>query len=318
MNLKSLLSKSILELKKSGVPTPEIDAKVLLIHSIEKDASFVYSHPDCLVTNAQYERFRRYIRRRKKGEPIAYITSHKEFYGYDFFVNKNVLIPRPESEWLVDAGILFLRNYELGIMNQAEHNINILDMGTGSGCLAISLSKSIHDSKFMIHNSTIQIWATDLNSRAVAVAKKNSCKNNVENITFLNSNLFGNQKIKNKIFDLIIANLPYVPRNKKVVSLACRQAGCQLSALPAGRQVVRSIDFEPQDAIFSDDNGTAIIKKFLTEAKSHTKSGSMILIELDSRNANDILKFAQALYPTAMVSLQKDLASLNRYLTIAL
>lgn len=293
MNIKSLLSKSILELQKVGIPTPEIDAKVLLLSAMEKNSSFVYSHPDFLITNAQYSKFRRYIRKRKTGEPIAYIVGHKEFYGYNFFVNKNVLVPRPESEWLVEQGIEQIKKSKYDIRNTTY---NVLDMGTGSGCIAIALFKELTTKNYQL---STRIYAVDFSSRAVAVAKKNAQENKAENIVFLNSNLFSNRRIKNKIFDLIIGNLPYVPHGKKT-------------------KIKSAIDFEPKEAIFAEDNGAAIIKKFLLESKSHTKPGSTILIELDPRNAKDLSAFAQAHYPTANIDPKRDLAGLDRYLMISI
>jgi release factor glutamine methyltransferase len=296
MHLKSLLNKSILELRKAGIDTPDLDTKVLLVAAMAREDAFVYSHPDFLVTNAQYAKFRRYIRRRKCGEPIAYILVHKEFYGYNFLVNKNVLVPRPESEWLVDAGISFLQNYESRIMNNGKHNINILDMGTGSGCLAISISKELQTKNYQLPT---KIFAVDSSKRAIVVAKKNSkLLKPVHSILFLNSNLFENLRVKSKKFNLMIANLPYVP--------------------PRIKKVKSPIDFEPQDAIFAGNNGTEIIKLFLSESKYHIEKDGLILLELDPRNANDLLKYASKIYPEAKINLHKDLADHNRYLSITI
>lgn len=314
MNIATLLKKSVIELKQNGIDTAELDAKVLLEHAVDKDRAFVFSHPDYLITNAQYSRFRRFIRRRKRGEPIAYISGHKEFYGYDFLVNKNVLIPRPESEWLVEKGTQFLlklkdqrptrlakaepRRKTGSGLRATEYGLRILDMGTGSGCLAIALSKSIPATSCQLL-ATVQIYAVDLNKRGLAISKKNAKRLNCENVKFFHSNLFSNQKIKNKIFDLILANLPYVPKNRS-----------------SKFEFRSSIAFEPQDAIFAEDNGTAIIKKFLKETRAHLSPAGLILLELDPRNAKEILNFSKKLYPKAKIALRKDLAGKNRYLSI--
>jgi len=296
MILQRLLNKSILELRKAGIPTPELDVRVLLVAAMAKQDAFVYAHPDFLVTNAQYAKFRRYIRKRKKGEPIAYILGHKEFYGYSFLVNKNVLIPRPESEWLVETGISFLQNYESRIMNNGKHDINILDMGTGCGCLAISISKELQSKNYQLPT---KIFAVDSCKRAIVVAKKNSrLLKPVHSTLFLNSNLFENIRIKNKKFNLIIANLPYVP--------------------PRLKKIKSSIDFEPQDAIFAGNNGTGIIKKFLSGSKNHIERDAFILLELDPRNALDLLKYSREIFPAAKIDLHKDLAGHNRYLSITI
>lgn len=303
MKLHFLLQKSIFELKLADIKTPELDARVLFEHAIDKDSSFVFSHPEHLITNSQYSRFRRYIRRRKKGEPVAYILGHKEFFGNDFFVNKNVLVPRPETEWLVEKALGFLQNYELRIKNQAKRKVvNILDMGTGSGCIIISLVNALLNSEFLILNSNF--YASDISKKAIAIAKKNAKQNNVEKyVKFYTSDLFSNRFL-NKKFDLIIANLPYVP---------C-QARIQNSEFRIRQN--RGIDFEPENAIFTENNGTAVIKKFLRQAKDHIAPNGLILIELDSHNATSIFKFAKDIYPTAQIKLKKDLAGLDRYIEI--
>lgn len=274
MNIKKLLSSSINELANSGIPTPDLDVRILLEAAIKRDNAFVFSHPDFLITNAQYSRFRRYIRRRKTGEPIAYILGYKEFFGLEFKVNKNALIPRPETEYLVEKGADFIKS---------RKECNVLDMGTGSGCIIISLA-SLANASF---------YATDIFSKTLLIAKKNAKLNNVTNVQFYLSDLFSNKRLPNK-FDLIIANLPYVPRSA----------------------VNFSVRFEPIDAIFANDNGTAIIKKFLIEAKDKINLNGMILIEADCRNAKKIFEFAKKTYPEAVAILEKDLAGLDRYISI--
>lgn len=303
MNLKTLLQKSILELRKTGLKTPDLDAKVLLEHALLKDLAFIYSHPESLITNTQYARFRRYIQRRKTGEPVAYILCHKEFFGHIFIVNKNVLVPRPESEWLVEKSIALLLNLESRILKQEKKQINVIDVGTGSGCIIISIIKKIQDSRLKIQDSNF--FASDLSRRAIEVGKKNSRLHKVDKIVkFYHSDLFSSPKIKNKIYDLVIANLPYVPQEK------VRNSKFEI------RNIKDGIYFEPENAIFAGNNGTEIIKKFLLEVKTRINPEGLILMELDPRNANDLLKFARVHYPTAKASLQKDLAGLNRYLII--
>ncbi|MFA4996056.1 MAG: peptide chain release factor N(5)-glutamine methyltransferase [Patescibacteria group bacterium] len=301
MTLQSLLNKSILELKNAGIKSAEIDAKLLLMKTTSKNDVFIFSHPEYLITNSQYYRFRHHIRKRKIGEPIAYILGHKEFFGNDFIVNKNVLIPRPETEWLVEKSIVFFQNQESRIKNYEK--INILDVGTGSGCIIISLIKSLLDSRFMIHDS-VAFYATDISKKAIAVAKKNSKNHKVDNyIKFYNSDLFSNRFL-NKKFDLITANLPYVPRHQNHESRIMNHG------------IKEGISFEPQSAIFADDDGMAIVKRFLIEAKSHVVQDGLILLELDCRNAKSILEFAKKQFPHSEVELIKDLAGLDRYVEI--
>jgi len=155
------------------------------------------------------------------------------------------------------------------------------------------LVRSLHNSLFILHNSSF--FACDTSEKALAVAKKNAKKLNAQNIVFLKSNLFSSPKLKNKVFDLIIANLPYVPRSFKID---------------------KSITHEPSDAIFANNNGTSIIKKFLDQAKDRIAFNGLILLELDPRNAMAIKSYAKDCFPDRKIDLKKDLAGLNRYLAI--
>jgi len=327
-NTLDILRRSISELKRCGIKSAEIDAKLLLEKSISKDDVFIFSHPEYLLTNQEYTRFRRLIRRRKTGEPIAYILGHKEFYGNDFIINKNVLIPRPETEWLVERGVEFIRskchpepmpagrqvvsgshhNEEIlkpirqaqgvsGIESRVQHDkIDVLDIGTGSGCIIISLAK---DLSTIDHQLSTNFYGAEISKKAIETAKKNSKLHKVDNyVKFYISNLFSNRFL-NKKFDLITANLPYVPTppQNKIKSK-------------------EEIDFEPQKAIFANDNGTEIIKNFLEQAKNHTSPKGLILLELDPRNAKEILSFAETHYSSATINLITDLAGLDRYLEI--
>jgi len=307
----------------AGIKTPELDARILLNEAMKQESAFVYSHPDFLITNAQYSKFRRFVRRRKRGEPIAYIVGHKEFYGRDFIVNKNVLIPRPESEWLVEKGLAFLKknrscpdDRQTRIINHGGrrgplsfpdriNKMNILDMGTGSGCLIISLvnelNKQFNDSKI----NRFSFYGTEINKRAIEVAKNNSKAHKINHlIRFYRSNLFSNPRIPRQYY-LIMANLPYVPYQSKIRN--------QKSEI----RIKESIFFEPQEAIFAADKGMVIIKTFLNQARTRLLPTGTMFLELDPRNANDLLIYAKNTFPKAKINLEKDLAGLNRYLVIA-
>jgi len=315
MNIRSLLQKSILELKNAGIKSAEIDAKLLLAEATFKNDVFIFSHPEYLITNSQYSRFRRHIRKRKTGEPIAYILGYKEFFGNDFIVNKNVLIPRPETEWLVESSIKYL----VSSIKQ-DNRINILDMGTGSGCIIISLVKELITKNYQLSTN---FYGAEISKKAIAVAKKNSKVHKVEKyIKFYNSDLFSNRFL-NKKFDLITANLPYVPHQTRIQNTDNRiQINKPRHSDPdklgeeSSEAINKEIAFEPQSAIFADDDGMAIVKRFLIEAKNHITQDGLILLELDCRNAKSILEFAKKQFPHSKIELAKDLAGLDRYVTI--
>jgi release factor glutamine methyltransferase len=322
-NLKSILKRTSLELKAAGIDSADLDARVLLEAAIDKKSAYIFAHPEMPITNAEYGKFRQYIRRRKKGEPIAYIFGHKEFYGYDFFVNKNVLIPRPETEFLVENALEFIKSRHKNnqpITEKIHENLEIeklkpvvrlveplkiLDMGTGSGNIIISLVKSLQKENIYngvrSHSNVDKFYACDISKKALTIAKKNAKKHKVNKlIRFYRSDLFSNSHLPKK-FDLIIANLPYVPKISQELKAKGRKS---------------ETDFEPQNAIFASENGTKIIKKFLGQAKNRTRDGGLILMELDPRNAPKLKEYSAKTYPNSKMVLKKDLAQRNRYLKI--
>ena len=303
MNIGLIIKKATNELEMSGIKTANLDVILLLEKALKKDRAYILTHDTEPMTNSEYSRFRQLIRRRKKGEPIAYILGHKEFYGCDFFVNKNVLIPRPETELIVENAINYLKSQTSNLKNKEK--ISIIDIGTGSGCIIISLMKEIK--KTIIHNSSfiIHLYASDISKKALYVAKKNARLHKVNNnIRFFYSDLFSNSKMPKK-YDLIIANLPYVP--DKITNHKSQIT-----------KNMNGIYFEPKNAIFANNNGTEIIKKFLKQAKSRINKDGLILIEVDPRNSKELLDYSKKLYQNDKIDLIKDLANIDRVIRILL
>lgn len=288
MNIRNLINRAVIELREASIPTPELDVKVLLSASLDKDSVFLLTHPENLLTNREYSKFRRLIRRRKALEPIAYILGHKEFYGYDFRVNKKVLVPRPETEFLVDKSLEIIKN------NINGKKATVLDMGTGSGCVIVSIAKTLFDTGYPMAN--IKFYASDSSKSALVIARKNA-KNLYMNkyIRFFYSNLFLNKRLPKK-YDLIAANLPYVPMSSK-----------KRKKLP--------IDFEPRDAIFAKNKGREIVFRFLDSFRTQI-SARYLLLELDPRNIESIRKYTKNIFDNAQIEIKKDLAGKARYLFI--
>lgn len=240
-----------------------IETEILLGHVLKKSKEFLYTHPEKKLTALELKKFKTLTKRRLKGEPIAYILGYKDFYGLRFKVNKNVLIPRPETEWLVEKALI-----------QKNKN-RILDIGTGSGCIAIAIKK---------HSKTSKVTASDISFKALAVAKANA-RNQTVKIKFIKSNLFSNLKGK---FDMIIANLPYVPTSdyKKLKS---------------------NLKYEPKLAITDGTNTAEIYKRFLKDVKNHLSPKGLVLLEIDPSTKKYLPK--QAL-------IYKDIAGLPRYAEI--
>ena len=289
MTIRKILKKSIEELEKAQIPGACLDARVLMKHVLGWSEAEIIKNMNQIISLRLSKAIEKLVTRRALGEPVAYILGSKEFYGLNFLVNKNVLIPRPESEWLVDESIKSVKRDEKSIKSKKQ---NILDMGTGSGCIIIALTKSLYGPSTL---KTFDLFASDISPDALIVAQKNAKNLGVTNINFIESDLF--EKIDSSLkFDIIIANLPYVPEN----------------------DTNDSTKFEPKNAIFAPDNGTEIIKKFLAQAKNYLSNNGTILIELDPRNAMEIKSCAKENFPNATIELAKDLADFDRYLTIQL
>ena len=289
MNLKQIYKNVWDILKKVRAESAELDTAVIIAHILQKDKTFVLSHPEFELGESQKEKILDLANKRSKSVPIAYLTGHKEFFGYDFLVDEKVLIPRPETEFLVEQAIEFIKI--------KSKSCSALDVGTGSGCIVISLIKSLSPSAAPTLKPLF--YATDISEKALDVAKKNAEIHGVQDkITFFDSDLFSNPRLPAR-FDLIIANLPYVPLKDESEKLKDE-----------------SISFEPQDAIFADENGAETIKKFIAQSKDRITKDGLILIELDPRNAEEIKKTAEHYFPAAKIETKKDLANHDRYLII--
>jgi release factor glutamine methyltransferase len=267
----------VLKLKKNKIRSAEIDTQIILEFVAKKSREFLLANPDYRVSNREVEKIKKITELRCKHLPISYIVGKKEFFSLDFAVSPDVLIPRPETEQLVEEALNFLKS-------KNRKPKTILDVGTGSGNIIISIAKNIN-----YQSSKNNFFASDVSQKALGVARKNSKKYQTK-INFIQSDLFENIKGK---FDLITANLPYVPRNGSDD---------------------KEIKYEPQNAIFSDKNGTATIIKFLEESKNYISSDGMILIEADPRNIESIKKYALKNYKT--VNALTDLSGKFRVLSI--
>jgi len=269
--------KFVIEKKKLS----NLDAEVLLCFVIQKNKAFIYSYPEFELSKIQGNKFKKFIKQRIKKKPVAYIIGKKEFYSLDFLINKNVLIPRPETEILVQESLKLL---------EKNKNIkNIIEIGTGSGCLIISLAKNIKNKKF---------YATDISKQALSIAKKNAENNNIKNkIKFIKSDLLKNLNI-NFTNSILIANLPYLPNKYK-------------------KQVSKDLFFEPQKALYAGKDGLFFISKLLKQISKLKNKPKYILLEFDSSQKNEIKKTVQKLLGKINIKFIKDLAGRNRVVIIS-
>ena len=227
---------------------PEAETELLLGHVLKQSKEFLYLYPTQALTKSQELKLQKMMMARRSGWPIAYLLGYKDFYGLHFKVNRSTLIPRPESEWLVDRSLKILDSQRFRAA-RSNSNYKILDIGTGSGCLAISIKKN--------HPKSI-ITAVDISSKALVVAKQNAATYRV-NIKFKKQNLLQGDKTK---YDLIIANLPYVPKKDY-------------------QKLRANLRFEPKGALVDPKQDFHLYKQLLTDIQSHLTTKGAVLLEID-------------------------------------
>ncbi|MFH1598334.1 MAG: peptide chain release factor N(5)-glutamine methyltransferase [Patescibacteria group bacterium] len=228
MTINQALVGATKKLKAKNITSADLDAEVLLSHVLKKPREHLLAHPFTNLKTYQLNNFQTFIKRRAQHQPVAYLTGHKEFYGLDFIVNKSVLIPRPETESLVEAVIKEIRNKSL----------TIADIGTGSGCIAIALKKNLPKTK---------VLATDKSATALKVAKQNARLHSVR-IQFIQGDLL--EPVKNQMINIIVANLPYLDNNMKNLLKSSES---------------KALKYEPPMALKGGPDGMNIYRRFFTQ-----------------------------------------------------
>lgn len=250
--------------------TPVLDAEILMAHALGLPRQKLVLYHNTTVDKAILTRFKRLLSRRLKSEPIAYIVGYKEFYSLPFKVNRNVLIPRPETELLVDCAIY-----------HAKQHATIIDIGTGSGAIAIAIKYNRPD---------CSVLATDISRNALNVAKQNASTILGKNkIKFLQSNLF--DSIPPMTFDIIVSNPPYI--NPDIYA-----------------KLQKDVHYEPREALLAPDNGFGIIQSLIEKAHDYLSDNGLMLIEIGEDLSNKIQHFARLL--NFSISILKDYAGLPR------
>jgi release factor glutamine methyltransferase len=242
MALKQAFDSALKQLEAADTPSPRLSAELLLMFTLNCDRAHLFTHPERELTTEEQARYHEAIARRCKGEPSQYITGHQEFFGRDFFVSSAVLIPRPETEHLIEAALeLFPRDARL----------DILDVGTGSGCIAVTLAKEFSRSKLM---------AVDISTQALEIAQANAARLEAS-VEFRQSDLLSALEPARR-FDMIVSNPPYVGE-------------CEADKVQ--RQVK---DFEPHIAVFGGERGMDIIERLAPQVWQHLKPGGWFLMEI--------------------------------------
>jgi len=229
--------------------TPTLDAEVLLCHTLNKPRSHLRAWPEKTLSRKIATQFQKYLQQRNRGLPIAYITGHKEFWSREFKVSPNVLIPRPDTELLVELSLNLIKN---------KTSSRLLDLGTGSGNIAITLAAELPDSN---------VFATDVSNQALKIARQNAKTHQVSNIHFIQSSWFNH--IAQFEFDLIISNPPYVASDDPHLSQG-------------------DLRFEPDCALVADEQGLKDIKLICHHARNFLNSGGTLVIEHGCNQQADV------------------------------
>ncbi len=271
--------------------TPQLDAQVLLAHVFEKPRTWLLAHTSWVSDLRAEKRLEKLVRRLEQGEPLPYVLGHWEFFGLDFRLTPDVLIPRPETELLVESAIGWLRAPRSEETSSEERVV--ADIGTGSGCIAVSLAKNV---------PSIHVLATDISPAAIKVAKANAKRNKtLSQIEFLTCDILPphDQAAPDvRQFDLLCANLPYIPTEK-------------LQGLPVYQH-------EPTLALDGGPDGLDPYRKLFELVPDWMAPGGRILLEVESTRGAAVLSLAYDAFTAASYHLHQDLAGRDRLLEIQL
>ncbi len=267
--------------------TPALDASVLLAHIVQRPRAWVMAHPELTLSDEQQDQLKARLSQLKKGEPFPYVLGRWEFFGLELEVTPDVLIPRPETELLVEKAITWLQ--------RNPTRTHAADIGTGSGAIAISIAVNL---------PSINILATDISSKALQVAKRNAERHNAsERIEFVECDLLPESNVKRKnpdrhppTFDLICANLPYIPTKT-------------LERLPIYKR-------EPTIALDGGEDGLDLFRKLMSILPGWLAPNALILLEIESTLGEPTTHLAYKNFPNAHIVLHRDLTGRERLLEI--
>ncbi|MEI6608125.1 MAG: peptide chain release factor N(5)-glutamine methyltransferase [Deltaproteobacteria bacterium] len=298
MAVRDILHESIKALEAADIPSARLDAEVLLSFCLGDDRLEFYKNPDKTITEIKLSEFRKLLARRLQWEPVAYITGHKEFWSFTLEVNNSVLIPRPDTEIIVEEALNIVKTLEstsdldsrlrnLKVIcdgnDMTQRPVRILDIGTGSGAIALALASEIDGAKVM---------ATDISAAALALAQKNAVALRLkERIDFRHGNLF---EPVDGLFDIIVSNPPYIAAN-------------DYEELPASVK-----DFEPREALLAGVSGLEFYDKLIYSAAAYLKKNGWLLLEIGAKQEAGIRRILTASGFYTSIKMRRDYAGLPR------
>jgi release factor glutamine methyltransferase len=291
MIIRDILNKSTKDLEKIDSPSARLDAEVLLSFCLGCDRLEFYKNPDMIISETQLAAFRNLIARRLQWEPVAYITGRKEFWSFTLEVNSSVLIPRPDTEIIVEEALDVAKKLEstsdldsgLRRNDSKQRPVRILDIGTGSGAIALTLALEITSAK---------VVATDISATALELAQKNAATLGLQDkIDFRLGNLF--EPIEG-FFDIIVSNPPYIAAN-------------DYEELPVSVK-----DFEPREALLAGVSGLEFYEKLIYQAAPYLKKNGWLLLEIGAKQEAGIRRIIEDSGFYDSIEMRRDYAGLPR------
>jgi release factor glutamine methyltransferase len=249
VTLRESLAAAISRLTAANVPSPRLNAELLLMFTLECDRAYLHAHPERNLSAYEENRYEHALAQREHGVPAQYITGHQEFWGMDFIVTPAVLIPRPETEHVIET---VLDLVGVGRAPSPTRALRIVDVGTGSGCIALALAKELPDA---------EIHATEISPAALEIARANAARLQLEaRVQFCQTDLL--QGLERAGFDFVVSNPPYVGEAEEdQVQLDVRK-------------------HEPRNAVFAGASGLEVIERLIPEAHQSLKPGGWLVMEI--------------------------------------
>ena len=274
MTIKEAINQAVIMLKNENIDAPKNKARMLLEATLKKSKEYLIIYDNKEITPQEREAYIKNVKKHILGEPVQYITGKQEFMKLNFFVTKDVLIPRQDTEILVEEVIRLAKNIE---------NPMILDLCTGSGAIAVSLAKYINN---------VKIYATDISSKAIEIAKKNAEFNGVKNnIDFIESDLFN--KIKNLKFDIIVSNPPYIETGEIV-------------------KLPKDVQNEPRGALDGGKDGLLFYRKISEQAIDFLNAHGYLCFEIGYNQKQKVKQILEEQKRYINIYSKKDLCENDR------
>ena len=262
MQLKRALTAAITHLTADNVPSPRLNAELLLMFTLACDRAYLFAHPERNLTDDEQTRYQEALAERARGVPAQYITGHQEFWGMDLIVTPAVLIPRPETEHLVETLLALAADKK----SSPGKNLRIVDVGTGSGCIALALAKEFPQA---------EIRAIEVSESALEIARANAARHGLERrVTFHQADLLAGFDLRD--FDFVVSNPPYVGESEEdQVQLEVRK-------------------FEPRSAVFAGHEGTEVLARLIPQAESALRTGGWLVLEVSGSIAGRVQRLLGA------------------------